>query len=212
MAGYSSLRHHLNSDLQFFIVYLYIRKTCIIDPIFQLIICRICRNTRLFCLTSIRSFISMICFRLLIGTPKSSILEKTCFSPSVKVIPYFSPSILKFSYELLFLSGQKKHHPLPTLNVAKSDSGNLVWTVEEGVSTGNVRYFGCRSHYKEGKQRNATSHIAVISVDPDFFYFYFSHSFCFLIDININIIIASNFLWSSVSIYNQNSSLINRIC
>jgi hypothetical protein len=62
---------------------------------------------------------------------------------------------------------------------------------------------------QEGKQRNATSHIAVISVDPDFFYFYFIF-FLFLIDININIIVQTS-SESSVNIYNRNSSLINRM-
>jgi hypothetical protein len=55
-----------------------------------------------------------------------------------------------------------------------------------------LQVFWLSKSLQKVSKRNATSHIAVISVDPGFIFIL--AILLFLIDININIIIASNFL------------------
>jgi hypothetical protein len=63
--------------------------------------------------------------------------------------------------------------PLPIVIIAKSESGNLLYTVEEGISTGSASgTLAVAVKIKNVSKRNATSHMAVISVDVDFFFIF----------------------------------------
>ena len=105
-----------------------------------------------------------------IGTPKVSIIANFSDSSGVNFTLYFCPinSRVLFLISLPITLKKTLSFP-PIVIVAKSVSGNLVWFVDAGMSTGSASCcFAVAVRIKNVSKRKATSHIAVISIDVAF--------------------------------------------